>query len=86
MPINDTFLEDRITATEAAIAAYETAELAFANDGNMQSYKLDTGQTIQTVTRADLSSIRTTIDSLYNRLSTLCARKDGASSVGRPAW
>ena len=86
MPISDTFLQARITATETAIAAYEAAQLAFANDGNMQSYKLDTGQSVQTVTRADLASITKTVQSLYNQLSTLCARKDGAASVGRPAW
>lgn len=86
MAINDTFLEARIAATEAAIVAYEAAELAFANDGTMQSYKLDTGQTNQTVTRAELGSIRKTIESLYNRLATLTARKDGACSIGRPTW
>lgn len=86
MAINDTFLEERITATKAAIVAYEAAELAFANDGLMQSYNLDTGQTNQRVTRADLSEIRKTIDSLYNRLSTLTARKDGGASIGIPGW
>jgi len=86
MAINDTFLEARITATEAAIVAYEAAQLAFATDGNMQSYKLDTGQSIQTVTRADLDMITKTVQSLYNQLSTLCARKNGAASIGRPAW
>lgn len=86
MPVSATFLTDRITATEAEIAAYEAASLAFANNGAMQTYKLDSGQTIQTVTRADLSSIQKTIDSLYNRLSTLCARRDGASSIVKPGW
>lgn len=86
MAINDTFLEASITATENAIRAYEAAELAFASDGLLQSYKIDTGQTSQSVTRADLGMIRTTIASLYNRLSTLCARKSGAASIGRPGW
>lgn len=86
MAVTDTFLQERITATQTAIEAYEAAALAFANDGNMQSYKLDTGQSVQNVTRAELGSIGRTIDNLYNRLATLTARKDGAASVGRPAW
>lgn len=86
MAIPDTFLADRITSTEAQITAYETAILAFANNGAIQTYKLDTGQTIQTVTRADLEDLNKTLDILYNRLSTLCARRDGAASLVRPAW
>ena len=86
MSISDTFLADRITATEAQIVAYETAIEAFANNGAIQTYKLDTGQTIQTVTRAELEDLNKTLDILYNRLSTLCARRDGASNLVRPAW
>ena len=86
MAISDTFLADRITATEAQIVAYETAILAFANNGAIQTYKLDTGQTVQTVTRSDLEDLNKTLDILYNRYSTLCARRDGAASIGRPAW
>ncbi|MCH9712760.1 MAG: hypothetical protein K0U20_09070 [Proteobacteria bacterium] len=86
MPISATYLQERITATEGLIAAYEAASLAFANNGAMQTYKIDTGQTIQTVTRADLGSITRTIQSLYNQLSTLEARLNGASSLVKPAW
>ena len=86
MAIPDTFLSDRITATAAQITAYETAIEAFATNGAIQTYKLDTGQTIQTVTRADLEDLNKTLDILYNRYSTLCARRDGASSLVRPAW
>ena len=86
MSISSTFLTDRITATEAAIVAYEAAAEAFASNGLTQSYRLDTGQTVQNVTRADLDMITSTLDILYNRLSTLCARRDGAASIGRPAW
>jgi len=86
MPISDTFLTDRIAATEAQITAYETAIEAFATNGAIQTYKLDTGQTVQTVTRSDLADLNKTLDILYNRLSTLCARRDGAASVVRPAW
>ncbi len=86
MPVSATFLTTQIAATEAAITAYEAASLAFANNGALQTYKLDTGQTIQTVTRAELEQITATIASLYNKLSTLCARRDGASSIVKPGW
>lgn len=80
------FLTARIIATEAAIEKYEAAELALATTG-VQSYTLDTGQSRQTVTRANLTEIRKSIDSLYNRRSTLFARRDGCGVVTtRPGW
>lgn len=80
------FIQARIDATKAEIIAYEDAALALAT-GGVQSYTLDTGQTRQTVTRLDLSSIQRTIDSLYNRCATLEARLNGSGTVtARPAW
>jgi Mg2+ and Co2+ transporter CorA len=80
------FLQDRIAATKAQIIAYEDAAAALAS-GNIQSYTIDTGQTRQTVTRLDLADIQKTIDSLYNRLSTLQARLSGSGTViVGPAW
>lgn len=87
MSCNDfTFLSARIAATEAAIASYEDAELALTT-GGVQSYTIDTGQSRQTVTRADLSDIRAGVDGLYNRRATLLARRDGCgvTTVG-PGW
>lgn len=80
------FINERITATKALIVAYEDALSTFATDGTIQSYTLDTGQSTQTVTRAQLSSLRTTLDSHYNRLATLEARLKGGSITGAPAW
>jgi hypothetical protein len=86
MPVSKIFLDTQIAATEAAITAWTAAQTAFATNGLIKTYKLDTGQTIQTVTREDADLIQKTIDSLYNQLSTLCARRDGAASVVRPSW
>jgi len=86
VPISETFLTTRITATEALITAYEAASQAFATNGAIQTYKLDTGQSVQTVTRADLEQITATLSSLYNQLATLCARRDGAASINQPGW
>lgn len=80
------FIQSRITATKAQIVAHEDAATALAT-GGIQSYTLDTGQTRQTVTRMDLSSIQKTIDSLYNRCATLEARLNGSGVItARPAW
>lgn len=84
MAITSAFLTDRITATQAEIIVYENAVTALGT-GNVQSYTLDTGQSRQTVTKLDVTSLNRTLDSLYNRLATLCARRDGSGvSIGRP--
>lgn len=87
MSCNDyQYLTARIAATEAAIEQYENAELALTT-GGVQSYTIDTGQSRQTVTRANLSEIRRGVDSLYNRRATLIARRDGCGVViTRPCW
>lgn len=86
MSISAAFLQDRISSTELQITAYESASLALGTDGT-QSYKLDTGQSIISVTKLDIEWINGNIDSLYNRLATLCARRDGSGVVTvRPSW
>ena len=72
-----TFVQDRITATKAAIVAAETAETAIMG-GTMQSYSIDTGQTRQVVTKFNITELRKYIDSLYNRCATLQARLTGS--------
>lgn len=79
------FLQERIDATKAQIVLYEAASAALAA-GGVQSYKLDTGQSIQTVTKLDLSDLFKTIDSLYNRCATFEARLNGGAVIARPAW
>lgn len=79
------FLQQRIDATKALIMAYEDAVTALV-DGGVQTYTLDTGQSTQTVTRLQLSTLNRSIDSLYNRLATLQARLNGSAVSVRPAW
>ena len=73
------FLNDRITATKALIVAYEDAALALGN--GVQSYTLDTGQTKQTVVRADIEKLNKMLDTLYNRCGTLELRLNGGGSI-----
>lgn len=81
-----TYLLARIAATKAQIDAYEGAVLAFGTDGVIQSYELDTGQSKQRVTRAQLKDMNVLLDSLYNRLATLEARLYGGATTGVPNW
>lgn len=78
------WIDARIAATKAAILAYEEAITALA--GGAQLYTLDTGQTRQTVQRAQLSDLRLALGALENRLATLQARRDGGTLVVRPGY
>jgi len=83
--LDNTFIQEQITATKALIVAHQTASLAAATAG-IQIYKLDTGQSISTVNRFDVKDLNTVVDSLYNTLATLEARLTGASSISRPGF
>lgn len=83
------FLQNRITAAKALVIAYEQAVDALSAAGGVQSYTLDTTQSRQTVTRADIPALNGMIDTLLNRVATLEARLGGsrAGSVYLgPAW
>ena len=84
--MDSAYLQERITATKNTIAIYESAVDALAGN-QIVSYKLDTGQTVQTVTKQDLASLQRTLDSLYNRLQIFQYRLNGGNAViGRPGW
>ncbi len=67
------FLEQRLVVIEAQITAYDAALLAFAG-GAVQSYTMDTGQTRQTVTKANITEIRRLLDGLMNQRAVLRAQ------------
>jgi len=81
-----TFIETQITNTKATIVAIQAALDAFALNGAVTTYKLDTGQTVTTVTRSEINILNAQIDVLYNRIAVLEARLNGASTVVRPAY
>ncbi len=82
---DSTWLDARIAAVEAQIIAYEEAILALGTD-NMQSYTLDTGQSRQTVTRANMSELKNILAGLENKRSTLLVRRNGSGFHGRPSF
>lgn len=73
------WIEERITKTKALIVAYEDALLALA--GGAQMYSLDTGQTRQTVTKANVASMKTILTELEERLSLLQGRLRGTNVI-----
>ena len=79
-PESTSFLTAQILATEQLIDALQTAVLALTT-GRISSYSLDTGQSVQSVTKANIGVLDKAIDSAYNRLSMLCVRRDGGGSV-----
>lgn len=79
MPLDTEWYDERIAATKEAIAAYEAGILALGTGA--QTYSLDTGQTRQTVTKANLGSMRLQLRDLYTQLDFLCHRRDGDASV-----
>ncbi|MHC4646820.1 MAG: hypothetical protein ACYTBJ_15080 [Planctomycetota bacterium] len=54
--------------------------------GEEQSYTINTGQTVHTVTKFNIGILQEIIASLENKCATLCARLNGATVNGRPAW
>ena len=84
--MDETFLRERIAATRAIIIELETA-MANLVSGAILSYTLDTGQTRQTVTRLEISSLKNVINSKYNLLSILEARLTGGGVITvNPVW
>lgn len=82
--IDNEWLDARIARTKELIVKYEDAIDALSSGAQM--YSLDTGQTRQMVTKAQLAQLRTQLESLENRLSTLVARKCGASTRVIPGF
>ena len=78
MSTTATWTQDRIDAIQLQIEAYEAAVLAFAANGAQMKYKLDTGQQVITVERADPTVLQRLLSSLYNQHSVLCNRLSGS--------
>jgi hypothetical protein len=82
----DDFLSSRVDVLKAKIIAYDEAALGIAS-GAIQSYELETGQTRQKVTKANIDVLEKAIASLENKLVTLEARLCGTGATHYvPSW
>jgi hypothetical protein len=70
---------ERIAKTKALITAHEDAILALSTGA--QSYTLNTGQTQQTVLKANVASLRDTLKWLESRLADLQADDCGGGAT-----
>ena len=78
-------IEAQITALKAELLAVNAAILAIVNGS--QSYTLDTGQSRQTVTKANLTELRKLREELRSQLQEWQDMLTGtASYVARPGW
>lgn len=79
------YWNERIEKTKAVIELWETAESQLAS--GVQSYTIDTGQSRQTVTQANITEVRKYLESLYARLAAFEARvgKCGTTRMA-PGW
>lgn len=77
--ITKAWLQSRITRTQEMIVAHEDAIDALV--AGAQMYQLDTGQTRQMVTKANLSALRKTLAELEARLEDYDSRLNGGANV-----
>lgn len=70
---------------ETIIQNYNDA-IIFLTVNPTEEYTLNTGQSEQKVKRHNLANMNKTLDSLYNRYSTICLRIDATPIISLPAW
>ena len=82
------WLQNRITATQTLIENTEDllSTLLLEDTPANRQYTLNTGQSVVTVMKRDLDRVQKFLDSLYNRLATLEARRNGASYQATPGF
>lgn len=73
----DDFLAEQVEAIKAKITAQLAASAGLAS-GAIQSYELESGQTRQKVTKANIQTLEAAITSNMNLLTTLEARLCGS--------
>lgn len=79
------FYRERIEKTKALIVAYEDA-IEFLVTNPTRSYRLDSGQTEQEVTRYDIDKLQKTLDLLQGRLDSYNNRLNSNAVFNIPGW
>lgn len=88
LPAVRTFYEQQLAWKQQALTALQAAHLALTT-GGVQSYTLNTGQTVQTVTRMNLPSLLEQIALLEREIVALMGKLDGTSSrvvIAKPGF
>lgn len=78
------FIEAQITLLQTQITAFQTVLTQLAANPN-RAYSLNTGQTTESVTKADVGYIREVINGLIGDLQYWIDMRDGTTAaIGRP--
>ena len=87
MPCDSAYWAAKLEEVKAILDAYIAAQLAFATNGTIQEYSIDTGQTVTKVKRSEQAEMRRTINGLMNTVATLETRINGCGTTRvRPGW
>ena len=78
--MNATYATARVAYFESLIAVFESALTALA-DESIKSYTIDTGQTKESVTRKDISSIQKRLDWAYMMYEFWYTRRYGGGTI-----
>ena len=86
MSTSTDYWQARLNKAKELLEAAEDAQLQIMA-GTMESYKIDTGQSQQTVTKLNITVFDKMIDALMNRIATLETRISGCGvHTGGPGW
>lgn len=80
------FYIDELARLQLRLIAIGDAITALSATGGVESYMLDTGQSIQRVTRSQVNSLQITYDKTLSQIETLDARCSGNGLIMKPAF
>lgn len=81
-----TFDRERLAKKKALLLVLDDTVISIAA-GAIESYKLDTGQTVTWVQKSNIEVLNKAIESLENQIAVLETRLTGCGVVNaRPAW
>lgn len=84
-----TTYEERLTKKRAYLSDLEVLRTNLLLGGPVKSYTLNTGQTVQTVTRHDLPAVEALITQIEREIDDLTLKLDGVSSrvvIAKPGF
>ncbi|MCP4209832.1 MAG: hypothetical protein GY767_22715 [Shimia sp.] len=82
--LDPAFCRARVDALQKIIVAYEEALLGIAS-GALESYSLDTGQTVQKVTKINIHTLQMALNTAINQCAIWSNRANGGGAFyGRP--
>lgn len=83
----NTILQTQLVTLQTQYLAWQAAFDALSAANGVKSYTIDSGQTVQTVTRNEINKINDVIQSLLNQIAVIETRLTGCGSTYvQPGW